>query len=56
MTYCLGIITQKEMVVAADSCTNVGVDYISTYQKLFDCSVIGDRVILLCTSGNLSIA
>jgi putative proteasome-type protease len=41
--------------MAADSRTNAGVDYISTYRKMFDFSVPGDRTILLCTSGNLSI-
>jgi putative proteasome-type protease len=55
MTYCLGIITRYGLVLAADSRTNAGVDYISTYQKLFDFSQSGDRVIVICTSGNLSI-
>lgn len=55
MTYCLGIITRYGLVVAADSRTNAGVDYISTYQKLFNFSEPGERIILLCTSGNLSI-
>ncbi|MBW4465006.1 MAG: proteasome-type protease [Pegethrix bostrychoides GSE-TBD4-15B] len=55
MTYCLGIVTRHGLVMAADSRTNAGVDYISTYQKLFDFSAPGDRVILLCSSGNLSI-
>ncbi len=55
MTYCLGIITRHGLVIAADSRTNAGVDYISTYQKLFDFSVPGQRVVFLCTSGNLSI-
>lgn len=55
MTYCLGIITHFGLVMAADSRTNAGVDYISTYQKLFDFSQPGERVILVCTSGNLSI-
>jgi putative proteasome-type protease len=55
MTYCLGIITRYGLVIAADSRTNAGVDYISTYRKLFDFSVTGDRTILICTSGNLSI-
>ena len=55
MTYCLGIITCHGLVLAADSRTNAGVDYISTYQKLFDFSQPGDRVIALCTSGSLSI-
>jgi putative proteasome-type protease len=55
MTYCLGILTKEGLVMAADSRTNAGVDYISTYQKLFDFSIDHDRTILLCTSGNLSI-
>jgi putative proteasome-type protease len=55
MTYCLGIISAHGLVMAADSRTNAGVDYISTYRKMFDFSVVGDRTILLCASGNLSI-
>jgi putative proteasome-type protease len=54
MTYCLGILTRSGLVMAADSRTNAGVDYISTYQKLFDFSNPGERVIAICTSGNLS--
>lgn len=54
MTYCLGIVVEKGLVLAADSRTNAGVDYISSYQKLFDFSVPGDRVIILCTAGSLS--
>ncbi len=55
MTYCLGILTRAGLVMAADSRTNAGVDYISTYQKLFDFSRSGERVLILCCSGNLSI-
>lgn len=55
MTYCLGIVTRSGLVMAADSRTNAGVDHISTYRKLFDFSLPGDRVLVLCTSGNLSI-
>lgn len=55
MTYCLGIITESGLVMASDSRTNAGVDQISTYQKLFDFSLPGERVLLICTSGNLSI-
>ncbi|MEL6938302.1 MAG: peptidase [Cyanobacteria bacterium J06598_1] len=54
MTYCLGISISKGLVFAADSRTNAGVDYISSYQKLFDFSVPGERVIILCTAGSLS--
>lgn len=56
MTYCLGIINRFGIVMAADSRTNAGVDYISAYKKLFDFSVPGERVIMICTSGNLSIS
>lgn len=55
MTYCLGILVKAGLVLATDSRTNAGVDYISSYRKLFDFSRPGERVILLCTSGNLSI-
>ncbi|MEP0916258.1 proteasome-type protease [Leptolyngbya sp. DQ-M1] len=55
MTYCLGILTQTGLVMAADSRTNAGVDYISTYRKLFDFSIEGDRALFFCTSGNLSV-
>jgi len=55
MTYCLGIITRSGLVFAADSRTNAGVDYVSTYQKLFDFVWEGDRTIIICTSGNLSV-
>lgn len=55
MTYCLGIVTQAGLIMAADSRTNAGIDYISTYQKLFDFSLRGDRTLVICCSGNLSI-
>lgn len=54
MTYCLGIVTQFGLVMAADSRTNAGVDYVSTHPKLFNFSLPGERVIVICTSGNLS--
>ncbi|BAU63817.1 20S proteasome A and B subunits [Stanieria sp. NIES-3757] len=55
MTYCLGIINRFGIVMAADSRTNAGVDYISAYKKLFDLSLPGERVIIICASGNLSV-
>ena len=55
MTYCLGIHVRQGVLLAADSRTNAGVDYISSYRKMFDFSVPGDRALVLCTSGNLSI-
>lgn len=56
MTYCLGIINQFGIVMAADSRTNAGVDYISSYKKLFDLSAPGERAIIICTSGSLSVS
>lgn len=55
MTYCLGILNRFGLVMAADSRTNAGVDYISVYRKLFCFSQPGKCAIALCTSGNLSI-
>jgi putative proteasome-type protease len=54
MTYCLAILTQAGLVMAADSRTNAGVDHVSISQKLFDFSIPGERVILMSTAGNLS--
>lgn len=55
MTYCLGILNRFGIVMGADSRTNAGVDYISAYKKLFEFSIPGERAIIICTSGNLSI-
>ncbi|MCM1984702.1 peptidase [Lyngbya confervoides] len=54
MTYCLGIITRAGLVMAADSRTSAGADYVSSAQKLFDLSLPRERVLLICTAGNLS--
>jgi putative proteasome-type protease len=55
MTYCLAILTQAGLIMAADSRTNAGVDVVSSAQKLFDFSLPGERIILLCNAGNLSL-
>jgi putative proteasome-type protease len=55
MTYCLGIINRFGIVMAADSRTNAGVDYISAYKKMFDLSLPGERVVSICASGSLSL-
>ena len=53
MTYCIGIKTNEGLVFASDSRTNAGLDNYSTYKKMFSYSV-GDRCIVILTSGNLS--
>ena len=56
MTYCLGIINKFGIVMASDSRTNAGVDYISTYKKMFDLSLPKERSIIICNSGSLSVS
>ncbi len=53
MTYCLGIINQFGIVMARNSRTNAGVDHISSYKKLFDLSLPGERVVVICASDSL---
>ena len=54
MTYCLGILLNDGVVMAADSRTNAGVDHISTFRKLNVFEKPGERVIALATAGNLA--
>lgn len=54
MTYCLGVLLKDGLVMAADSRTNAGVDYISTFRKLTVFEEPGERVIALATAGNLA--
>jgi putative proteasome-type protease len=54
MTYCLGILLKDGLVMAADSRTNAGVDYISTFRKLTVFETPGERVMALATAGNLA--
>ena len=53
MTYCVGMKMDEGLVFASDSRTNAGLDNYSTYKKMFSYSV-GDRTIVILTSGNLS--
>ncbi len=56
MTYCVGLLLREGLVCLADSRTNAGVDYISTFRKLTVWSKPGKRMIALMTAGNLSIS
>jgi len=55
MTYCVGTLLNAGMVFASDSRTNAGVDHISSYRKMHTFLVEGERVIVILTSGNLSV-
>jgi len=54
MTYCVGILLRDGLVVAADSRTNAGVDYVSTFRKMAVYELPGDRFITLMSAGNLA--
>ncbi len=54
MTYCVGILLRDGLVMAADSRTNAGVDYVSTFRKLAIFELPGDRFIALMSAGNLA--
>ena len=54
MTYCLGVLLKDGLVMAADSRTNAGVDYVSSFRKLTVFEEPGERVIALATAGNLA--
>lgn len=54
MTYCVGMIVEKGLVLMSDTRTNSGVDNISVFRKMFHWQVPGDRIITLMTAGNLA--
>ena len=54
MTYCVGVLLDCGMVFASDSRTNAGVDHVSSFRKMTVFERPGDRVIVMLTSGNLS--
>ena len=56
MTYCVGLLLNDGIVMLADTRTNAGVDYISTYSKLTVWEQPGERVVALMTAGNLSLS
>ena len=55
MTYCVGLLLRKGLVMVADTRTNAGVDNIATYRKLQIFEVPGERVIAVATAGNLAV-
>lgn len=54
MTYCVAIKVGQGLVFASDSRTNAGVDYISTYSKMYTFDLPEDRSVVLLSSGNLA--
>jgi putative proteasome-type protease len=55
MTYCVAMSLDAGMIFASDSRTNAGVDQISRFSKMRTFVRQGERVIVMLSSGNLSI-
>ncbi|TMV46227.1 peptidase, partial [Thioclava sp. BHET1] len=55
MTYCVGLLLNRGMVLLSDTRTNAGLDNISTYRKMFLFEDPGERVIAILTAGSLSV-
>ncbi len=54
MTYCVGMMLDKGLVLMSDTRTNAGVDNVSTFRKMFHWEVPGERIISVMTAGNLA--
>ncbi|MGB3738850.1 MAG: peptidase, partial [Pontixanthobacter sp.] len=54
MTYCVGMVLNKGLVMMSDTRTNSGVDNISVFRKMFHWSELGERIISVMTAGNLA--
>jgi len=54
MTYCVGIALEQGLVMASDSRTNAGVDYVTTYSKMHVFNPAPDRVFVILSAGNLA--
>lgn len=55
MTYCVALKLNSGLVFASDSRTNAGVDQVSCFKKMRTFVKAQDRVIVILSSGNLSI-
>jgi putative proteasome-type protease len=54
MTYCLGFNLSAGLVLASDSRTNAGIDYVTSFSKLHCFQPAEDRIFLLLSAGNLA--
>ncbi len=54
MTYCVAIRLKDGMIFASDTRTNAGIDNISTFRKMYQYGVAGERFLNLQTAGNLA--
>ncbi len=56
MTYCLGIMTRRGLVMASDSRTNAGYDDVNVCRKMHQFVRPGERSFVLLCSGSLSLS
>jgi len=56
MTYCVGLSVNEGIVMLSDTRTNAGLDNISTFRKLHQFEIAGERSLAIATAGNLSIS
>lgn len=54
MTYCLGLSLNDGLVFASDSRTNAGVDYVTTYSKMYVFTPDPGRLFVILSAGNLA--
>jgi putative proteasome-type protease len=54
MTYCLGLAVDSGLVLASDSRTNAGIDYVTSFSKLHVLTPAADRLFVLLSAGNLA--
>ncbi|MDD5268256.1 MAG: peptidase [Methylococcales bacterium] len=54
MTYCVGVMLDNGLIFASDSRTHAGVDNFARFCKMTVFERVGDRVIVLLSSGNLA--
>jgi putative proteasome-type protease len=54
MTYCVGMVLDRGLVMMSDTRTNSGVDNISVFRKMMHWHVPGERIVTVMTAGNLA--
>jgi putative proteasome-type protease len=54
MTYCVGLRLDRGLVFMSDTRTNAGVDSVSTFRKMHQWVIPGERMLVLLAAGNLA--
>jgi putative proteasome-type protease len=55
MTYCVAVLLDEGLVFASDSRTNAGIDHVSSFRKMRIYERAQERVVVVLSSGNLSV-